>query len=276
MPRVDEPRVEAITEPRVELLLQHGWSYDALVWRAVTDLLVHCCNQQNLTCTVQVPDRGYFGASAALCHASRINETTTGNLPVDTLKIVMTHSFGLHLVDREYLSTADLVIIVSGFRSIHDGASPARSRKTIDRMRRGLEAAPHREIAGFHARCGAGKDEQTGLWQAGLESSNAALAAIDEELLAADLELLDVSLFDPAAIGSKARVSIISGSADAIVPPAYIRSLHETLPQSSLIEIAGAGHALPITHAETCLAPVFEELRRRADSRSRVMELAAR
>jgi 3-oxoadipate enol-lactonase/3-oxoadipate enol-lactonase/4-carboxymuconolactone decarboxylase len=63
--------------------------------------------------------------------------------------------------------------------------------------------------------------------------------AADQRMLVRDLPALEAKL-------SRIRVptTIVSGSADRIVPPASARALQEAIPSASLIVLTGAGHLI--------------------------------
>ena len=60
--------------------------------------------------------------------------------------------------------------------------------------------------------------------------------------------------FDPAAVG--APVALWFGELDAIVTPAHAAYWDSVLAESTVHEIAGAGHLLPFTHWATILDSV--------------------
>ncbi len=53
-----------------------------------------------------------------------------------------------------------------------------------------------------------------------------------------------------------AAVRMLQGSADAMVPPSHAELVRASLPSASLRTLAGAGHFLPITHAEEIVRTV--------------------
>ena len=66
-----------------------------------------------------------------------------------------------------------------------------------------------------------------------------------------DLQLLQESVLELAAIPAAAQVLILHGSRDRVVPVERAEELRELLPNSELAIVAEAGHALPLTHVRT-------------------------
>ena len=123
----------------VDVVAQHGWGFGAWCWDRWRDVLpagfaLHC------------PDRGYFGSPVAVAARPRI---------------VLAHSLGLHLLSSQ-LWAADLIVVISGFRSFHSACArqTRRSRRTVEQMLARLEREPAALLADFYARCGAPPDSR--------------------------------------------------------------------------------------------------------------------
>ena len=86
----------------------------------------------------------------------------------------------------------------------------------------------------------------------GCRQTAAGPRAIDADGLRCDLQLLQESALELAAIPAVAQVLILHGSRDRVVPVERAEELRELLPNSALAIVAEAGHALPLTHARTC------------------------
>ena len=203
----------------VDVVAQHGWGFGAWCWDRWRDVLpanfvLHC------------PDRGYFGPAVAVAARPRI---------------VLAHSLGLHLLSPQLWATAELIVVISGFHSFHSPCDrqARRSRRTVEQMLARLEREPAALLADFYARCGAPSDNR---WS----------GAIDADSLRRDLQLLQESVLELAAIPAAAQVLILHGSRDRVVPVGRAEELRELLPNSALAIVAEAGHALPLTHARAC------------------------
>ena len=203
----------------VDVVAQHGWGFGAWCWDRWRDVLptnfaLHC------------PDRGYFGPAVAVSVRPRI---------------VLAHSLGLHLLSPQLWATAELIVVISGFHSFHSPCDrqARRSRRTVEQMLARLEREPAALLADFYARCGAPSDNR---WS----------GAIDADSLRRDLQLLQESVLELAAIPAAAQVLILHGNRDRVVPVERAEELRELLPNSALAIVAEAGHALPLTHARVC------------------------
>ena len=203
----------------VDVVAQHGWGFGAWCWDRWRDALpagfaLHC------------PDRGYFGPAVAVAARPRI---------------VLAHSLGLHLLSSQLCATAELIVVISGFRSFHASCArqARRSRRTVEQMLARLEREPAALLADFYARCGAPPDRR---WP----------RAVDVGGLRRDLQLLQESALELSAIPVAAQVLILHGSRDRVVPVERAEELGAMLPNSALALVAEAGHALPLTHPGAC------------------------
>ena len=202
----------------VDVVAQHGWGFGAWCWDRWRDVLpanfaLHC------------PDRGYFGPAVAVAVRPRI---------------VVAHSLGLHLLPPQLCAAAELIVVISGFRSFHSECArqARRSRRTVEQMLARLEREPAALLADFYARCGVSSE---GHWP----------ESIDADGLRRDLQLLQESVLELAAIPAAAQILILHGSRDRVVPVERAEELRELLPNSALAIVAEAGHALPLTHVRT-------------------------
>ena len=203
----------------VDVVAQHGWGFGAWCWDHWRDVLpagfaLHC------------PDRGYFGPAVAVAVRPRI---------------VLAHSLGLHLLPSQRCAAAELIVVISGFRSFHSPCDrqARRSRRTVEQMLARLEREPAALLADFYARCGTAPDSR---WP----------ESIDADGLRRDLQLLQESVLELSAIPAAAQVLILHGSRDRVVPVERAEELRELLPNSAFAIVAEAGHALPLTHARAC------------------------
>jgi len=203
----------------VDVVAQHGWGFGAWCWDRWRDGLpagfaLHC------------PDQGYFGPAMAVEVRPRI---------------VLAHSLGLHLLSPQLWAGAELIVVLSGFRSFHSACDrqARRSRRTVEQMLARLAREPAALLADFYARCGAPPDSR---WP----------ESIDADGLRRDLQLLQESVLELSAIPAAAQVLILHGSRDRVVPVERAEELRELLPNSALAIVAEAGHALPLTHVRAC------------------------
>ena len=216
----------------VNILAQHGWGFGADCWDDWRDVLP-------ANFTLHCSDRGYFGPVVAT--VSR------------RFQILITHSFGLHMVVPEFVAAAELVVVISGFRHFHAErpSSARRSRRTVEQMLVRLQDEPEALLVDFHARCGTGVtggiDRTDGTEDFGGQSR-----VVDRRRLYGDLQFLQDSFLDLYSLSGVGRVLVLHGDHDRIVPRERATDLHRALCNSELSVVAAAGHALPMTHARGC------------------------
>ncbi|MSR83043.1 MAG: alpha/beta hydrolase [Candidatus Latescibacteria bacterium] len=208
----------------IEILLQHGWGWDAGCWAGWRDVVPS-------EVRLLEADRGYFGAPSS---------------PVGQPQVLVAHSFGLHLLEPRWLATAELVVVFGGFQAFHpEGEAGRRSRRLVGRMHQRLDRESDALLADFRARC---FSPETGQYSPPGE--------VEQQVLAMDLECLDTQALDLRPLIAVPRVLLLHGDQDQIVPVAQARQLHQCLPNSRLEIIPGAGHALPLTRAPACWAQI--------------------
>jgi pimeloyl-[acyl-carrier protein] methyl ester esterase len=209
------------------MCLVHGWGWDASGWEDWRRLAP-------AQWRLQVADRGYFGAKETVVSA----------------RIVVCHSFGLHLVDPAILTAASLVVVIGGFRRFHPGTG-SRGQRLVRRMRRRLALDPQRVLDDFYTACFSPLISSFAL---PYRSPHAA-ATPDWLLLHNDLARLEN---DMMAAVPKGRVLLLHGGEDGIVALERAEELQDFWPNSLLQVLPGAGHALHASHADWCWERVME------------------
>lgn len=223
----------------IEIILQHGWAFDSSCFRG---WMPHLRENPDCEILIQKPDRGYFGERKPAKPFSHPG----------SLKIVVVHSFGLHLLAPEILQSADLLVLSAAFRHFHSGSrlEQKRSTKTVQLMLNRLQESPTDVLNDFYTNC-----YQPLLTSQMLLMRN--IQSLDADLLMEDLNLLNTNIFDLEIISRVPRVLLVHGSEDRVVATSHSRELNESLPGSSFVLFEGAGHSLPLTH----VAPVWISLR---------------
>lgn len=223
---------------QVEIILQHGWAFDKSCWRG---WLPHLKENADWDFRVQMPDRGYFGDAKELVPFGKN----------DSIKVVVAHSLGLHLLPTEVLQSADLLVLASSFAHFHEGTplEQKRSRKAISMMLHKLGESPLDVINEFYSNCYHPLLTSQMLLRRDIQT-------VDSDLLVKDLELLNTNKFDLSQI-KKAKILLVHGNEDNIVPLAHSQELAKEFKTSALVVFEGAGHSLPLTH----VAPVWISLR---------------
>ncbi|MDZ7773353.1 MAG: alpha/beta hydrolase [Balneolaceae bacterium] len=215
-----------------QILAYHGWGFDGGAWDAWRECLPDGF-------TLEAFDRGYFGRPRQPDFRGK------------GARIVMAHSFGLHLVPRERLEEADLLVILGGFRDFHPRAARFRhrSRQVLAQMCERFSEEPEAVLGKFYANT----------WHPA-SPPKLDLEGMDRELMKEDLEKLGESTLEAERMAAAGRVCIFHGTDDLIVPKSKGRDLYGSLePQASYFEIRNAGHALPFTHTAQCLKLMMPE-----------------
>jgi pimeloyl-[acyl-carrier protein] methyl ester esterase len=215
---------------QIELILQHGWGYQALNWSGFKGQLL----STGFDIGVHTPDRGYFGEPKEAAFS--------GN---PGYKAIVCHSLGLHMLPANAIEEANAVIIVGGFLFFHGGdeLTVRRSQKLVRRMKDKLKRNPLELLQEFYVR----SFEPCSFSDILLPDET--LGALDVEMLREDLDLLDTNILDPASLYGK-PVVIMQGSGDKIVYGDACGDLHQELPMSEIIHVENAGHGLPFTHGD--------------------------
>lgn len=205
----------------------HGWGFDSDFWNPWTEFLSNYGSVENY-------DRGYFNNPKEVEIQGRMEPT-----------VIITHSFGLHFVDDELLSQADLLIINNGFLHFHPHAPKyrKRSRLVLRQMIKEFEVNPDKVLQQFYQNCFA-PDEV--FWEH--------LGNFNHQLLLDDLERLHQSILDIKRLKKADKICILHGADDAIVPNQKGRNLYSQLNEKAkYFEMKDAGHALPYTQPGQCL-----------------------
>lgn len=208
---------------RIEAIAYHGWGYDRTCWDTwKTALAAH-----HISLTAS--DRGYFGEAA-------MPQFSPG-----VFKLLLVHSYGLHLCPVEQLQMADLLVIFSSFLTFHPDEERARrrSQRVLQRMVEGFKANPGEVLTAFKANSN--------------DPVPTSPPALNHALLLQDLEGLGTSHLNPQVLQSIPGIMIFHGTGDRIVPPRQGQDLANAIPSNAQYsELSEAGHALPFTHQQEC------------------------
>lgn len=221
---------------KAEAIVFHGWGFDGSCWKAWEEPL------SAAGIAMKTYDRGYYGWPATAAFSAGV-----------AARIVITHSFGLHLRPAEIRDAADLLIVFSSFNTFHPDTVPAKRRS--ERLYRAMcdrfRNEPRSVLDAFFAQCDcpeSARPQKT--------------AHMDVDLLQEDLRDLAESVIPPAQPGIARTVLVFHGIEDRILPVAKGRDLASHFgPSAVCYEIGNAGHALPFTHANECIAHMEPFLR---------------
>lgn len=230
------PGLKLTSLKTAEAIAYHGWGYEPSCWAGWAARL------DTLGISLGAADRGYFGPA----HAPAFSE--------DGYRILLAHSYGLHLCPLEQLQQADLLVIFSSFVEFHppEPRQRRRSQRVLEQMIQACQHDPQTVLQQFRLQCG-----QTA------EQVAQAPPVSNHELLNRDLQELHHSHINVNDLQRIPAVMIFHGAADRIVPIGQGRDLaaqigahvHDDQIQCEQIqchEIHDAEHCLPFSHTEVC------------------------
>jgi hypothetical protein len=203
-----------------EIHFYHGWGFDSEFWKSWI--------RDGRFTRYHVFDRGYTG------HPVSPSEFRSDS----DVRIIVAHSLGLHFIPENILSQAGLLVVCGGFDRFHSGKNSAGHRKVV-RMINRFAAMPMTVLTSFYTNCMHPADRIIG-----------SPGKVNFDLLEHDLNFLNECRLEHPDVITERHVLLFHGKEDIIVPLSQAGELHKLLPASRLIEIAGAGHMIPITHRD--------------------------
>ncbi|HEY9646175.1 MAG TPA: hypothetical protein V6C88_07395 [Chroococcidiopsis sp.] len=216
-----------------EAIAYHGWGYESSCWAEWAARLA------TLGISLAAADRGYFGPPSA---------PAFGNADY---RIILAHSYGLHLCPLEQLQQADLLVIFSSFVEFHPSEPRARrrSQRVLEQMIQACQHDSQTVLQQFRLQCGETAEQVAQLPQVS-----------DHELLNRDLQELHHSHINVNHLQRIPAVMIFHGAADRIVPIGQGRDLATQITaqiaahgaHADCNEIQDAEHCLPFSHIEVC------------------------
>ncbi len=231
---------------KIELILQHGWGFDAGAWDGWRS---HLLQNPEYELVTHRAERGYFGNEKFQPEFSN----QSGR------KAVIAHSTGLHFLSPEILCRADLLVIISSFVTFHgdDNLARRRSRRTLHLMLEKLDLSPLDVLDDFFSNC----YHPLLTRQVLLRRSSSDVDKLNLHALRSDLERIDYCRLEVDAPYTARQILILHGESDKVVPSGHAVALQKLLPRSFLIMFEGAGHALPFTHVAPCWLSIRNALR---------------
>ncbi len=216
---------------KAHIIAYHGWGFASDDWRPWEEYLPE-------EAELSLFDRGYFGMPSE------------PDFRDGCRRILLTHSYGLHLVPESQFAKADLLVIIGGFCSFHpEGRAGVRSRRVLRRMVRRFDEHPERVLKEFYRNT----------WHPASPPERNPVP-MKEELLANDLARLGRSSCNPDLLSQAGSVCMFHGAGDIIVPPEQGRKLSRKLgDRCRFYVVEEGGHAIPFSHAEICAKLVHAE-----------------
>jgi pimeloyl-[acyl-carrier protein] methyl ester esterase len=212
----------------VEIIAYHGWGFDQTFWDPWSIIFSKYNYLFNRF------DRGYFGDP----QDPRFRHH-------ESKKVVMVHSYGLHLCPREQLEAADLIIIFNSFIHFHPMNYPAQrlSYRNHKKMLDKLLASPEVVLHDFYSRC----------CSENLEIKLPCAINLNIDLLFQDLQRLGIEFFNLDPIKRHQEKIIFHSSLDPIVPLSQGQDLFDHMCEGSTFwVIPTADHSLPLTKTKQC------------------------
>ena len=224
-----------------QILLQHGWGYDASFWGNLTQEPLKNHNFLSL-------DQGYFKKSP--------NTNTQEHTQMIEWDTVITHSLGLHLLPKQVFSNTKKLIILGGFVHFHPfkdfetfetAQSPQSlklSKKAIDQMLLFLEKKDPSVLMNFYKKA-----------SRPYKSTPKLKEFINWKQLIKDLTLLNNSFFDLSLIKGIPEVYSIHGKKDAIIKNKI--QINSNFPNIKEIIIEEEGHTFSLDNLNATTTPSF-------------------
>jgi pimeloyl-[acyl-carrier protein] methyl ester esterase len=220
----------------IEIHAYHGWGFDGHFWDNLR-------SEIPAGILFKSADRGYFGGV--------FEPEFTANTEV---KVIFTHSFGLHWCPKEKINQANILVIFNGFSDFlpTDFFERRKEGKILKRMHDQFKNSPEVVLNAFYKNCffPQKSDQSVPEW-------------INQSLLAKDLIALKKTKF--ARPKSDLEIHSITGEDDQIASNERTEELIEQNRIDKSMKFNGFGHALPIVNSSGCwsyligVLPIFEE-----------------
>ncbi|MDZ7719393.1 MAG: alpha/beta hydrolase [Balneolaceae bacterium] len=220
-----------MSDKKYQVIAYHGWGFDPSIWQPLQEKMTPSAH-------FQAADRGYFSGSMLPSWDESLNSE----------KLLLVHSYGLHWCDSEVLQKADHLVIISGFLKFHpeSGKEYKRSKFALRKMQSQFVDSPRKVLQKFYERVFYPQEPELDLPK-----------NLQHDLLLSDLGDLDHDNRQNADIFDTNSITIIHGSEDKIVNNELARYMFSKLRlRSQYFEIKKAGHGVPYTHS----SKIFEIL----------------
>ena len=228
----------------LQVVAMHGWAGDSRCWKPWTQATAE------LGWRWQCGERGYGELEPR-------QAAWPTDSPENTLRVVIGHSLGPHLVAADTLQRADAVVMLASFGTfVPPDRAGRRARAALDSMAAKLESEAEAKEMLRKFLINAAAPQPAGFLPAGPENGTLNLGRLRE-----DLEILRTCDGLPRRFPENARVLIVEAGDDRIVDPIARSLLRETLPKADIITLKGAGHAFLQTDVIEKVADFVESMR---------------
>lgn len=222
----------------------HGWAFPPGVWNSVINQIKRSLPETaGINPDFYINNRGYYSDPSAIVRMRQ-----------GDLQIVVAHSLGLHFVPVSLLHKADVLISISGFLDFH-AIQAELSKKVIDRMIKQFDNNPGDVLNNFYSN----------VFHPAPVSPNFQFEDVGNvrlPRLLEDLLFLNSSQLSDRIFPDSCRIYLFHGDQDKIVPAAHTQKWMQGMNQTSGRIVTGAGHALPVTHADEIVQGINKAIQR--------------
>ena len=253
-----------MTPRPIEILAYHGWGFTASCWQAYQAAWVNPgvdvvgVDRAGTQRTWKSFDRGYFGTPQTVTFSPR---ALAGGR-----RIVIVHSYGLHLCPDAVLAQTDLLVVLNSFLDFH-GSEPRlrqKSQRKLHRMVQAFDQDPVQTWTQFMIQTFA-PDPVPQAYSLGSDLDSDSDLDLDlgsdlqSALLRSDLEALNQTTSSPDRLKRIPQIILVSSPDDRILSNPLTPA---QLSGSAICEIhlPQGGHGAPFVHTELCLAGISEFL----------------
>lgn len=226
-------------EKQVEIHAYHGWGMDDSFWDPFHSVLPG-------ELIFKTANRGYFGKP----YFPRFEKDTK-------IRVVLTHSFGLHWCNTAVLSKADFLVIMNGFGSFYPDSEPLNtlSKKGLELTIRQFAETPEEVIQTF-------REKNMKPFSLQIKPQ----PGLNRERAMDDLKAMQFTRFPILDLDFGAVMITMDAGKDHILLEPRGKELIESYVGKKHSKIFdGTGHALPYTNPEICwsylcsVIPIFRK-----------------
>lgn len=208
----------------IEIHAYHGWGFNGNFWDNLKAKFPK-------TILFKAANRGYFDQQFEPIFSSE-----------SLIKIIFTHSYGLHWCSQEKIRECDFLVIFNGFNDFlsTDCFERKKDLKVLNRMHARFQKNPYAVLNEFYKHCFFPHF-----------STITCPNNLDKELLENDLlELRKTKFIYPKE--SNIKIIVVSGLEDQIIAMQKTIGLIEHLGVTESMVYQGYGHAIPFTNSLNC------------------------
>ena len=210
-----------------EIIACHGWAMTSSFWNPLIEYF-------DEDYRFKKSDRGYFSDP----NSPEFSEKN------GKLKVLLTHSLGLHWCSDDLVNSADHLVIMGGFLNYQpfENSKQNRSKLMLREMLSQFVEAPKKVLEEFYRKA----SQPAGSYPKVPESLN-------HELLLEDLNLFLEDQFPRQRFFDVPQITILHGTDDHVVSRHQAREMyHELRYYSQYFELKQSGHLFPFTNPGAC------------------------